>query len=521
VLQEFTEQHPNCPRGWYHHARWLFWTGDSQTAADAIMKAYALYQNDADIYGAACEILPAAGKLTELQPLLEEMLRRFPERWSVWATAGLVLVEWFKDGERACVVASQGPQLQPHLTDAWFQHGRVLALAGRHREAITALEEGLVNNNQNILSVVLDMNKGAFAAKDIQIDMSDQQKIAFSDAVKAYFVLHPVTFIINSLDLTGITTLADLKPHQFRLKALQTQNNKNEMLQLFIQTNNRAIINCTQTYISTSIKEPIPEGSECSLMINSRIFFGSVLPASLTRWKLTGKNPGNTTSAWSAQMTSASVQGNVDLSSLDYSYTPPPGGGSPGSTTYYTYEPTGGNPVTWSIDGMTINPAKNGQMTMNYSEKKTFNFTETATKYYILFFPPQQIGTSHHSTDITLNIYSSLPTEIIGSGRNQEVQINIANKDVSFSARTSGGGPCGSDDLQAQVNKLLQALIPGQITNKLNVNFNSVSVFALENLLFPSNNYINLQSVYVPGDLLILGNFTVDGGRVPQDYRQA
>ena len=142
VLQKFTEQRPNCPRGWYHYARWLFRTGESQTTADAIMKAHVLYQNDADIYRAACEILPAAGKLSELQPLLEEMLRRFPERWSVWTTAGLVLAEWFKDGERACTVASRGPQLQPHLADAWFQHGRVLSLAGKHKEAITALAEG-------------------------------------------------------------------------------------------------------------------------------------------------------------------------------------------------------------------------------------------------------------------------------------------------------------------------------------------------------------------------------------------
>ncbi|MBC8274310.1 MAG: tetratricopeptide repeat protein [Chloroflexi bacterium] len=142
VLQKFTEQHLSCPRGWYHYARWLFHAGESQTAADAIMKAYALYQNDAKIYQAACEILPSVGKLDDLQPLLEEMLRRFPEQWSVWTTAGLVLAEWFKDGERACTVASRGPQLQPHLADAWFQHGRVLALAGKHREAITALEEG-------------------------------------------------------------------------------------------------------------------------------------------------------------------------------------------------------------------------------------------------------------------------------------------------------------------------------------------------------------------------------------------
>jgi len=33
-------------------------------------------------------------------------------------------------------------ELQPQLADAWFRHGRVLALSGKHREAVVALEQG-------------------------------------------------------------------------------------------------------------------------------------------------------------------------------------------------------------------------------------------------------------------------------------------------------------------------------------------------------------------------------------------
>ena len=361
--------------------------------------------------------------------------------------------------------------------------------------------QGLVNDNKNILSVVLDMQKGAFAAKDIEIEMSDEQKIAFSDAVKAYFQEHPVTFIINSLDLSGIATLADLKPHQFLFKALKTQTG-NQMLQLFIQTNNRAAFNYSQTFISSSVPDPIPENSECSLMINSRIFFGSVLPGSLTGgWQLEGSNPGDTSKTWSALMKKGSVQGNVDLSSLDHSYTPPRGS----MTTHYSYSPADGNPVSWSIEGMMIKPSGNGKMTMDYSKKNTFYFNEKSKTCGI--FGCNSPRTRRQSTDITLNIYTSLPTEITGSGRDQGVKINLSDKDVSISARTSGGGPCGSDDLQSKVNNQLKQTLPQQIKDKINVGFNGVSVFALKNLLFPSNNYIDLQSVYVPGDLLILGDF--------------
>jgi hypothetical protein len=360
--------------------------------------------------------------------------------------------------------------------------------------------KGLVNNSDNILSVVLDMQKGAFAAKDIEIEMSDEQKIAFSDAVKAYFVNHPVMFIINSLDLTGIATLTDLKPYQFLFKAFKSQSG-NEMLQLFIQTNNREAFNQSQTFISPDVPDPIPEGAESSLMINSRIFFGSVLPESLTGgWTFKGNNPGNTTSAWNGSFSIGSVQGDVDLSSLDTD------GKDPASMFSIRYAPENGNPVSWSIVGMTIDSGKDGRMTMNYSKKSVFFFKKTTVVCGVTGCGAPQI--TKYSTDVTLSIVAALPGEIGGSGRDQTVKINLSNQNVAIDARTSGGGPCGSDDLQARVNQQIKANLPAQVTSKMNVSFKDVSVFALNNLLFPSKNYLTLQSVYVPGDLLILGNFT-------------
>jgi tetratricopeptide (TPR) repeat protein len=141
-LHKFVEQRPHNPHGWYYYARCLDRTGDPQAAADAILKAYKLYPNDAEIYRAMCDILPAAGRLDELKPLIEEMLQRFPERWSLWATAGRVLVKCFQDVERGCNTSAQGTEIQPNLADSWFQHGRVLALAGRHQAAVEALERG-------------------------------------------------------------------------------------------------------------------------------------------------------------------------------------------------------------------------------------------------------------------------------------------------------------------------------------------------------------------------------------------
>ncbi|MEG4312672.1 MULTISPECIES: tetratricopeptide repeat protein [unclassified Microcoleus] len=198
VLERFTEEHPNHPRGWYSYGRCLFHTGEYQRAAEAMLKAYRLYPQDCEIYRALCEILPltsppapldppksplkrgepeeaksspSRGELEEAKPsnctggtplevplfkgdlggsnpevtlasIVEEMLDRFPQRWSVWTTAGRVLVESFQEIERGCGVSAKGTQLEPQLPDAWFGHGRVLALAGKHREAVDALAQG-------------------------------------------------------------------------------------------------------------------------------------------------------------------------------------------------------------------------------------------------------------------------------------------------------------------------------------------------------------------------------------------
>jgi tetratricopeptide (TPR) repeat protein len=153
VLADFTAEHPNYPNGWYYYGQCLFKTGEYQKAAQMVGKAYQLYPHDCEIYRGLCEILPLG--TSPLTPLLggegnklgmgnivEEMLRRFPQRWSVWATAGRVLVECLKEIERGCSVSFHGTKLQPQLANAWFRHGRVLALAGKHREAVEVLEKG-------------------------------------------------------------------------------------------------------------------------------------------------------------------------------------------------------------------------------------------------------------------------------------------------------------------------------------------------------------------------------------------
>lgn len=356
--------------------------------------------------------------------------------------------------------------------------------------------KGLVNDNQNILSVVLDMSKGTFEAKDIGIKIDDATLLSFSDAVKTYFATHPVCFIINSLDVTQITTLPDLKPNQFLFKVLLTRD-EHQILQLFIRTAGREVTDADYSHKALNgVDEPIPLGSQVSLMISNELLFKNIIAQSINSWKLEGEKSG---SQWISKFTVASVKGNVDLSSLTHSY------GGYGTSTQCTYAPKGGSPVTWDLSGMYIQPNGDGTVKLNYSQQKEFWVVETSTTYSMF---SQNTSEREFSTNITLSVSGSFPVTVKGSGRNQTVQFDFSGQTFSVTARTSGGGACGCDDLEAEINNQLVKNVPGQLKDKLTVTFTDFSVFVLKNLLFPTENYINLTKASVPSDMLLLGNFT-------------
>lgn len=362
-------------------------------------------------------------------------------------------------------------------------------------------------SNHNVLKVQLDMKEGAFSISNI--NLSDATKVEFNKEVKAYFVNNPVIFLINQLDLTTIPTLEALKPNDFIFKPLQTPSG-NKMLQLFVMTGGRSALNYSQAFLN-NIPEPLPQGEKSSMMFRSGLIFSDVLPQSLNNngWALEGVNPGDTTKAWSGKLTSASVTGTVDLSPLNHTSSTSSGHGS-GSITQYTYSIPGGNDVSWSLNGTTITVQSSGQLHYGGTQKQTLKYTQKAcySYYPCLFNCDPSCSNSTLSSDVNVNVTATLPMSVGGSGRNQTVQITTESKGVTATGHLSGGGPSGSDDLEAQVNQQIQKQVPQQIANKLSFSFTPVSVFALKNLLFPANNYITFSSSAVPGDLLLLGNFT-------------
>ena len=200
----------------------------------------------------------------------------------------------------------------------------------------------------------------------------------------------------------------------------------------------------------------------------------------------------------------------IDLSKLTQRSSYSSGGGGSSTTTVYSFP---NNTVTWALDGMILSATAEGPMMLTgvRNQTMTINTVTTTSMYPCLsaLWGKDCTTTTHGSfkNDVTSNVSASSPISVVGTGRDQSVSIKMQSQAVTVTGNLSGGGPSGSDDLQAQVNQQIKEQVPSQIVRQLDVSFDPISLFALKNLLFPSNNYIKFSGAYVPGDALIVGTF--------------
>lgn len=361
----------------------------------------------------------------------------------------------------------------------------------------------------DVLKVQLKMSSGAFSIGNI--GLSDETKVEFNRQVQAYFANHEIIYLINQLDLTNIPTLQALRPRAFLFKPFESLSG-NKMLQLFIMTDGGGSTpGYSQTFLN-NVPEPLPQGYSSSMIVKSERIFREVLPQSLknTGWVLEGVAPGTDRGAWTAKFNAAGVTATADLSRLNSATY------GPGSTVQFTYWIPGGNDIQWSLAGTALSAQPNGQLSFAGSRSQSIQYmqrvTTTTTGVGCIINPESCITRTDTtlSTDISVGISAAMPLGVSGSGREQSIKVAMEGKGVVISSRLSGGGPSGSDDLEAQVNQQIQNQIPNQLKDKLSIQFDAVSVFALKNLLFPAESYISFSKCHIPGDLLLLGNFSSD-----------
>lgn len=358
---------------------------------------------------------------------------------------------------------------------------------------------GIVNSNEDIMSVVLDMAQGTFDVDCFEKMLTGDERASLRQGIKDYFSKNSIRFIINSLDTSIVPTLDELKPNQFLFKVLKTRNG-HEILQLYIRTNKRVVTDADRSdmYLD-SVEEPIPSGSHSSLIINNRIMFNEVLPKTIDNtWRLVGADDGGKRCS---EFTNVMVVAEVNLPTLNHTVNIPFG------HINYEYEFVNSskiNTVNCELTGMRILSQDDGEAKLNYLEKIGIEVYERVTTYLQYKDPKSHVN--EILAKVLLSITGNLPLALSGWRKAQTLEFDSRKINFKITGQNSGGGFCGSEDIHKLINDVLVKELPDQLRTGLKFTFSGFSVFALQNLLFPCNYSIKLKTAYLPADLVLFGD---------------
>ncbi|WP_413207809.1 hypothetical protein [Rhodospirillum sp. A1_3_36] len=305
---------------------------------------------------------------------------------------------------------------------------------------------GVVDQDQNTHTVVLDFANGAFTANNVTIENVSSQQL--SDQIKSWFMTHGVQYQVASLSFSGNSD-PSLTPTKFQFKVLKT-NSGNIIVQILIVTNG------TSGRSDPIVLEPVPtaDGYSCSLMINSRITFKDILCDGFN-------NAGKPFNLYPQSQSPTAGYTAYIAPQMHFS----------GSFSYGSC--CNRHTVTYSLylGGTYSGTAKNG-----------FHLYQSIT-------PSGNIGN-------TITVNADNPVSLSGSGESQTIRITPQPPVVNV---TGGASSTINDKLKSILNDDFAAAMAG-------ISFGPVSYFALRSVLFPGN-LMKMDVVEVPTDLVIVGTF--------------
>uniref|UniRef100_UPI00358F5283 uncharacterized protein n=1 Tax=Myxine glutinosa TaxID=7769 RepID=UPI00358F5283 len=347
--------------------------------------------------------------------------------------------------------------------------------------------------------VVIKLNGGAFVTKNFEAGIKNPN---IGLALTNYFTTLKngyEVYNLGILDFHGITTLKSMKPTDFKFNVYHTDSNR-ALLQLFIATTGRL-----QSDPMLNLQEPIPSEYETSLIINSKIFFQDVLPSILHNdFTLEGTEPAdnyNKDKSWSSKVTAGSISAPYPESIVK------------SHSSYDYYIGVDNDTVVVDLTGMEFVA---GDYTSQWNTRMIYDVGVRSYDFKFGWrrkpdvFPKGTLRDEHqYSLKAKICMSSSLPFQFIASGKKQKVEIAATPSCVNLDGNLEPpAGACQSNDrdLQKMFLDNLENIRP-TLVNIFNQPFDSVSLFALNNLLFPGSNAINISEVFVPGDMVVFGNF--------------
>ncbi|MGV9658192.1 MAC/perforin domain-containing protein [Streptomyces koyangensis] len=341
-------------------------------------------------------------------------------------------------------------------------------------------------------AVALEWSSGKFEAKYVH----GKNMEILDKALTEVLTRKGIVYRINTIDFSQITPIPELTPTRF-LARTRTTNSGREILQLFITTDGKP-----PNDDAVLVSEPLPTGHDVSLMINTRIMFQGLLAGRLRGDGLTATaiDPGNAKESWKAQLW-GSVNATVKW--------PDTAERGLDGTWYYTtfrFDKNNKDQIAIPLDGLIFERSQTGQLTIKLTLKKKVDF-EWLQSGGSLILPPLPGSVDFELTiegayNVTVNRDAGKQAIVI---ENPDATPTITTESLSRKGPCEGGLTWQKEDLAEEMKRVF----PGTVKKAIEgISFEQASVFALQNLLFPAGNRMDLSEAYVPGDLLILGSLT-------------
>ncbi len=378
-------------------------------------------------------------------------------------------------------------------------------------------------------TVLLDFPTGAFTLNQFVVNPPNwdpaHHAVEISNALANYYATHEVVYQVQTLNYTNLNQDPALTPSQFALNALVT-NAGNRVLQILIATTGDV-----QHAHTITLNEPIPydpvnpvpgvSDFTVSLMVSSKLMFQHIFVESFnqggTNIVVAPIDPGKDFEAWSAQITSGSAKGPANFSN-PYNVD--------GTNTNFRVSAST-NDITWDLSGLTFQRTPSAGVALAYSNGSATTSPPTGGTtvnfQYQQWIPPQSYGHGSYvpghwgswrdaSAVAYITMDGNYPLEVTGSGAAQQVKFSTLVPTINFSKasdlKPATGCQCNDNAIKIALLNSLGASVPTTLKNYIQqVTFKPISVFALENLLFPADQLITLQQARVPGDLLVVGGF--------------
>lgn len=359
-----------------------------------------------------------------------------------------------------------------------------------------ALEQvqGLVNADAH--SVVLDFAKGAFTLSPPNaLVVQGVKDDDLCDQLKGWFATNRIKYILASLDFRNLSNQPALTPTSFRFNVKRT-NAGNTIVQLLITTNG------SQPTGLPIVEEPIPtaDGATCCLMISSRILYQDLFVGSFNAGQsgltVQAVAPASNIQSWGAEVSG----GSVSTGEMTPPNQPYPTESGLESVTLDANE--------WSLVGARFSPSTSmmpgGFIQLAYNQSPSLTANVAVSDLQTTF------GPFAVPLNVQLTIGAIYLLSVVESASQQALQImEIGSPAVTVAVVDPSGKltPAAIGSSTQSINDSLSGAVSAQIQSSIGaVSFAPVSIFALENLIFPGNQLIQMANpAFPPGDLLIVG----------------